>query len=203
MLIGVLLHYSTYGTLAVGVLDNKLASLFILIGFGLNAAFIPLHTWLPDAYPEGTETGSVFLSVYTTKTGVYALARCFPGAEGVALMGGAMAVYGVTFALLQNDVRRLLSYHIVSQVGYMVAGVGVGTVLGINGAISHMFNNILYKSLLFMGMGAVILGTGRRKLTDPVPGRRSRRSDRNSKKSWPEGSMMKTFTGDPSEWEFF
>jgi multicomponent Na+:H+ antiporter subunit D len=166
LLIGVLLYYSTHGTLTVGPLGNGLASLFILTGFGLNSAFIPLHTWLPDAYPEGTETGSVFLSVYTTKTGVYVLARCFPGAEGVALMGGAMAVYGVTFALLQNDVRRLLSYHIVSQVGYMVAGVGVGTALGINGGIGHVFNHILYKALLFMCMGAVILRTGRRKLTE-------------------------------------
>lgn len=166
LLIGVLLYYSAHGTLTVGPLGNELASLFILTGFGLNTAFIPLHTWLPDAYPEGTPTGSVFLSVYTTKTGVYVLARCFPGAEGVALMGGAMAVYGVIFALLQNDVRRLLSYHIVSQVGYMVAGVGIGTVLGINGGIGHVFNHILYKALLFMCMGAVILRTGKRKLTE-------------------------------------
>ncbi len=166
LLIGILLHYSTHGTLTVGPLGNDPASLFILAGFGLNTAFLPLHTWLPDAYPEGTETGSVFLSVYTTKTGVYVLARCFPGAEGVALMGGAMAVYGVTFALLQNDVRRLLSYHIVSQVGYMVAGVGIGTALGINGGIGHVFNHILYKALLFMCMGAVILRTGKRKLTE-------------------------------------
>ena len=166
LLIGILLHYNAHESLAVGPLGSDLASLFILAGFGLNTAFIPLHTWLPDAYPEGTATGSVFLSVYTTKTGVYVLARCFPGAEGVAIMGGAMAVYGVTFALLQNDVRRLLSYHIVSQVGYMVAGVGIGTALGINGGIGHVFNHILYKALLFMCMGAVILRTGKRKLTE-------------------------------------
>jgi multicomponent Na+:H+ antiporter subunit D len=142
------------------------ADIFILIGFGLNAAFIPLHTWLPDAYPEGTVTGSVFMSVYTTKTGVYVLARCFGGMPLVAYMGGIMTVYGVLFALLQNDVRRLLSYHIVSQVGYMVAGVGVGTELGVNGGIAHVFNHILYKALLFMCMGSVMYMTGKRKLTE-------------------------------------
>jgi multicomponent Na+:H+ antiporter subunit D len=166
LLAGIVIHFSTRGTMAVGPLGNDLASILILTGFGLNTAFLPLHTWLPDSYPEGTVTGSVFLSVYTTKTGVYVLARCFAGADGVAFMGGAMAVYGVIFALLQNDVRRLLSYHIVSQVGYMVAGVGLGTELAINGSIGHVFNHILYKALLFMCMGAVMLGTGRRKLTE-------------------------------------
>ncbi len=166
LLAGIIIHYSVQGTLAVRPLGTDLPSILILIAFGLNTAFVPLHTWLPDAYPEGTVTGSVFLSVYTTKTGVYVLARCFPGGEGIALMGGVMAVYGVTFALLQNDVRRLLSYHIVSQVGYMVAGVGIGTELGINGGIGHVFNHILYKALLFMCMGAVIFRTGKRKLTE-------------------------------------
>ena len=166
LLAGIVIHYSIQGTLAVRPLGTDLASMLILTAFGLNTAFLPLHTWLPDAYPEGTVTGSVFLSVFTTKTGVYVLARCFPGGEGIALMGGAMAVYGVIFALLQNDVRRLLSYHIVSQVGYMVAGVGIGTELGINGGIGHVFNHILYKALLFMCMGAVILQTGKRKLTE-------------------------------------
>ncbi len=166
LLAGIVIHYSTEGTLAVGPLGGGWGSMLILTGFGLNTAFIPIHTWLPDAYPEGTVTGSVFLSVYTTKTGVYVLARCFPGAEGVALMGGIMAVYGVIFALMQNDVRRLLSYHIVSQVGYMVAGVGIGTEMGINGAIGHVFNNILYKALLFMCMGSVIFSTGKRKFTE-------------------------------------
>ena len=166
LLAGIVIHFSTRGTMAVGPLGNDLASMLILTGFGLNTAFLPLHTWLPDSYPEGTVTGSVFLSVYTTKTGLYVLARCFAGADGVAFMGGAMAVYGVIFALLQNDVRRLLSYHIVSQVGYMVAGVGLGTDLAINGSIGHVFNHILYKALLFMCMGAVIFRTGRRKLTE-------------------------------------
>jgi multicomponent Na+:H+ antiporter subunit D len=166
LLAGVIIHTVTTGSIVVSHLEPNLAYWLILIGFGLNTAFIPLHTWLPDAYPEGTYTGSVFLSVFTTKTGVYVLARCFSGVELVAYMGGIMAIYGVIFALLQNNARRLLSYHIVSQVGYMVAGVGVGTELGVNGGIAHVFNHILYKALLFMCMGSVMYMTGRRKLTE-------------------------------------
>ncbi len=166
LFIGILIHAFSKGSISVGPLEEGWAFWFILIGFGLNTAFIPLHTWLPDAYPEGTVTGSVFLSVYTTKTGVYVLARCFPGVDFVAYMGGVMAIYGVVFALLQNDTRRLLSYHIVSQVGYMVAGVGTGIALGVNGGIAHVFNHILYKSLLFMCMGSVLAMAGKRKLTE-------------------------------------
>jgi len=106
------------------------------------------------------------MSVLTTKTGVYVLARTFPGVEAVAYMGGVMCLYGAAFALLQNDVRKLLSYSIVSQVGYMVAGIGIGTYVGINGGIAHVFNNILYKALLFMCMGAVIYATRKNNLTE-------------------------------------
>ncbi|HUL36096.1 MAG TPA: Na(+)/H(+) antiporter subunit D, partial [Thermodesulfobacteriota bacterium] len=166
LLIGILIHAFSKGSISVGPLEEGWAFWFILIGFGLNAAFIPLHTWLPDAYPKGTVTGSVFLSVYTTKTGVYALARCFPGVDFVAYMGGVMAIYGIVFALLQNDTRRFLSYHIVSQVGYMVAGVGTGVALGVNGGIAHVFNHILYKALLFMCMGSILAMAGKSKLTE-------------------------------------
>jgi len=166
LLAGIIIYTVNKGSIAIALLEPSAAYWFILIGFGLNTAFIPLHTWLPDAYPEGTITGSVFLSVFTTKTGVYVLARCFSGVELVAYMGGIMAVYGVIFALLQNDARRLLAYHIVSQVGYMVAGVGVGTAQAVNGGIAHVFNHILYKALLFMCMGSVMYMTGKRKLTD-------------------------------------
>ena len=166
LLTGIIIHIVSHGFTPVGPLAGGWASVFILMGFGLNTAFIPIHTWLPDSYPQGTVTGSVFLSVYTTKTGVYALARCFSGADMVAYMGGIMAVYGILYALLQNDTRKLLSYHIISQVGYMVAGIGVGTALGVNGGIAHLINNILYKSLLFMCMGSVIYMTGKSKLTE-------------------------------------
>jgi len=166
LLAGIVIYAVNTGSIVVDKMEPGLAFWLILAGFGLNTAFIPIHTWLPDSYPEGTFTGSVFLSVFTTKTGVYVLARCFAGEDFVAYMGGTMAVYGVTFALLQNNARRLLSYHIVSQVGYMVAGVGIGTALAVNGAIGHVFNHILYKALLFMCMGSVLYMTGKRKLTE-------------------------------------
>jgi multicomponent Na+:H+ antiporter subunit D len=130
------------------------------IGIGVNVGFVGLHPWLPDTYPRPHIAASVFLSVYTTKTGVYGLARAFPnGNLAVAYMGTAMALVGVIYALLQNDMRRLLSYHIQSQVGYMVAGVGIGTALATAGAFAHVFNHILYKALLFMTAGVVIAGT--------------------------------------------
>ncbi|MCC5835378.1 MAG: Na(+)/H(+) antiporter subunit D [Opitutales bacterium] len=138
----------------------------ILIGILLNAAVPPLHAWLPDAYPAATFSGSVFLSAFTTKTAVYALCRGFAGFEILLVLGVVMALYGVIYAFLANDPRRLLSYHIVSQVGFMVAGVGIGTAMAVNGAIAHAFAHILYKGLLFMGTGAVLYQTGRSKFTE-------------------------------------
>jgi multicomponent Na+:H+ antiporter subunit D len=144
-------------------------SLFILLGIGVNICFIPLHTWLPDAYPKAHFAASVFLSVYTTKLAVYLLARAQPPTLVLAFMGAIMAVYGVSFAVLQNDMRRLLSYHIISQVGYMVAGIGLFAVLGagsevgilgLNGGLAHLVNNLLYKTLLFMAAGVIIWKTG-------------------------------------------
>ena len=138
----------------------------ILLGVVINAAVPPLHAWLTDAYPEASVTGSVFLSAFTTKTAVYVLIRLFPGAEVLLWAGVVMTLYGVVYAILENDIRRLLAYHIVSQVGYMVAAVGMGTALALNGSGAHAFCHILYKALLFMGAGAVIQATGKRKLSD-------------------------------------
>lgn len=166
LLAGIIIHVVTTGSITIGPSGGSLAFWLMMLGFGLNAAFIPIHTWLPDAYPRGTITGSVFLCVYTTKTGVYVLARYFSGVDFIAYMGVTMCVYGVIMALMQNDARKLLSYHIISQVGYMVAGVGIGTELAINGSMAHVFNHILYKGLLFMCMGSVILMTGKRKLSE-------------------------------------
>jgi multicomponent Na+:H+ antiporter subunit D len=163
---GILIHYMNTGSIAVGPVELGMGYLLLLIGIGVNTAFMPLHSWLPDSYPKATLAGAVFMCVFTTKTGVYVLARTFPGVEAVAYMGGVMCLYGVAFALLQNDVRKLLSYHIVSQVGYMVAGIGIGTYIGINGGMAHVFNHILYKALLFMCMGAVIYATGKHNLTE-------------------------------------
>ncbi|MFZ2631571.1 MAG: Na(+)/H(+) antiporter subunit D [Desulfosalsimonadaceae bacterium] len=165
---GIILHYASTKSLAFGPLaqDGSLAFYLILTGFILNAGVPPLHAWLTDSYPEATITGSVFMCSFTTKTAVYVLVRAFPGTELLVYMGTVMALYGVVYAVLENDCRRLLAYHIVSQVGYMVAGVGIGTDLSLNGSVSHAFAHILYKSLLFMGAGAVIQMTGRRKLTE-------------------------------------
>ncbi|QEL22195.1 Na(+)/H(+) antiporter subunit D [Bosea sp. F3-2] len=165
---GIILHGLATGSLIFGPIEGEMdaGAWLILAGFMLNAAVPPLNAWLTDAYPEATVTGAVFLSAFTTKTAVYVLARAFPGTELLVWFGTVMALYGVVYAVLENDCRRLLAYHIVSQVGYMVAGVGIGTEMAVNGATSHAFAHILYKGLLFMGAGAVIHVTGRRKLTE-------------------------------------
>ncbi|ODT08514.1 MAG: Na(+)/H(+) antiporter subunit D [Mesorhizobium sp. SCN 65-20] len=165
---GIVLQGFGTGSLLFGPFEGQMgpAALLILASFMLNAAVPPLNAWLTDAYPEATVTGAVFMSAFTTKTAVYVLARAFPGTELLVWFGTAMALYGVVYAVLENDCRRLLAYHIVSQVGYMVAGIGIGTEMAVNGAASHAFAHILYKGLLFMGAGAVIYVTGRRKLTE-------------------------------------
>ena len=166
---GMVLYWSQTGSLTFGNMSPYAGSAafnLILLAFLLNAAVPPLGAWLPDAYPEATATGAVFLTAFTTKSAVYALIRGYGGTEILVWWGAAMAVYGVVYAVLENDARRLLAYHIISQVGYMVCGVGIGTELALNGAAAHAFAHILYKALLFMGAGAVLEVTGRRKLSD-------------------------------------
>ncbi|HDS45510.1 MAG TPA: Na(+)/H(+) antiporter subunit D [Methanomicrobia archaeon] len=170
LLAGIIMHYVNTNAIALGPVEPGVGCFLLLIGIGVNVAFIPLHTWLPDSYPKATIAGTIFLSIFTTKTGVYVLARTFSGVEAVAYMGALMCLYGVIFAILQNDVRKLLSYHIVSQLGYMVAGVGMAsgivTEIAINGSIAHLVNNLLFKTTLFMCMGAVIYTTGKNNLTE-------------------------------------
>ncbi len=156
----------TIRTLTDTVHHGSPAFWLILIGVAINAAVPPLHAWLTDAYPEASVSGSVFLSAFTTKTAVYVLIRLFPGASILLWAGVIMTLYGVIYAVLSDDFRTLLAYHIVSQVGYMVAGVGMGTALALNGAVAHAFCHILYKALLFMGAGALIYATDKRKLAD-------------------------------------
>ena len=169
LLAGIVLYWGQTGSLAfadMGDYSGSLAWGLILAAFLLNAAVPPLGAWLPDAYPEATVTGAIFMTAFTTKSAVYVLIRGFAGTELLVWLGAGMAVYGVVYAVLENDARRLLAYHIISQVGYMVCGVGIGTALAINGATAHAFAHILYKSLLFMGAGAVLQVTGLRKLSD-------------------------------------
>src|SRR6266513_2098915 len=166
---GTVLHWSQTGSLTFGHMSHYAGSaafILILVAFLLNAAVPPLGAWLPDAYPEATATGAVFLTAFTTKSAVYCLIRGFPGTEVLVWWGAFMALYGVVYAVLENDARRLLAYHIISQVGYMVCGVGIGTELALNGATAHAFAHILYKAVLFMGAGAVLEVTGLRKLSD-------------------------------------
>ncbi len=167
LLVGFIFHYYTTGSLEfVPFTESSLAFYLVLMAALVNAAVPPFSAWLSDAYPESTPTGTVFLSGFTSKSAVYVLARAFPGTELLVWMGVAMAIYGVVYAVLENDIRRLLAYHIISQVGYMVAGVGIGTELAINGLCAHAFSHIMYKALLFMGAGAVIQMAGKRKLTE-------------------------------------
>ncbi|MFZ2650992.1 MAG: Na(+)/H(+) antiporter subunit D [Burkholderiaceae bacterium] len=138
----------------------------ILIGFLVNAGAPPLSAWLPDAYPEASWSGTVFLSAFTTKTAVYVLIRAFPGTELLIWVGAFMMFYGIVYALLENDMRRILSYSIVNQVGFMIVGIGIGTEMALNGAAAHAFTHIIYKALLLMSAGSVLLMTQRRKCSE-------------------------------------
>jgi multicomponent Na+:H+ antiporter subunit D len=168
LLAGICLQVAKTGSLRIGAFSpyESFAAWLVLLGVALNTALPPLHAWLADSYPKATVTGAVFLSAYTTKTAVYVLATLFPGWGILIPWGVAMALYGVLYAVLANDIREILAYHIISQVGYMVAGVGIGTELSINGAAAHAYSHILYKALLFMGAGAALHTTGRSKLTE-------------------------------------
>jgi len=148
------------------MLTTNVDTWMILIGILINAAAPPVSAWLSDSYPESSPTGSVFLSAFTTKTAVLALILLFPGEPVLIGVGLFMVMYGIIYALLENDARRILAYSIVNQVGFMVCAIGIGTQMAINGAAAHAFAHILYKALLFMSAGAVIYRTGFSKCTD-------------------------------------
>lgn len=145
---------------------GDVAPWLILIGILINAATPPFGSWLADAYPEASESGTVFLSAFTTKTSVYVLMLLFAGTELLIYAGLIMAVYGIVYAILENDMRRILAYSIVNQVGFMVCGIGIGTEMALNGAAAHAFAHIIYKALLLMSAGSVLYMTGKRKCTD-------------------------------------
>lgn len=169
LLLGFVLRFQATGDLSFDQLDVSSPQLYtylIMIGLMLNAAVVPLHSWLPDAYSKATITGSVFMCAFTTKTAIYTLARSCAGFDILIVLGIVMAIYGIIYAAMENDVRRLLGWEIISQVGYMVTGVGIGSALAINGTCAHAFAHILYKGLLFMGAGAIIHMTGKSKFTE-------------------------------------
>ena len=188
LLSGILMHYRDTGSLEflnafrellpetssqlLGL--NSPGTALIFLAFGIKAAFPLLHAWLKDAYPQGTPTGTVFLSAFTTKLAIYALARGFPGTGILIWIGAAMTVIPSFYAVIENDLRRVLSYSLNNQLGYMVVGVGLADFVAhpdlahfaINGTASHAFAHILYKSLLFMSMGAVLMRTGTAKASE-------------------------------------
>ena len=167
LLAGIIMYISEEKSINLGFIGlHSPATYFIFIGMGINAAWPLLHSWLTDAYPESTVGGAVFLSAFTTKTAVYALARTFPGTEPLIWIGAAMTAFPIFYAVIENDLRRVLSYSLINQVGFMMVGIGIGTELSINGAAAHAFAHILYKSLLFMSMGAVMFRTGKINATD-------------------------------------
>ena len=137
----------------------------ILAGVLLNVGAPPFSAWVADAYPEASPAGTVYLSVFTTKTAVFVLLATFPGEPVLVPVGLYMVFYGIIYALNENDMRRILAYSIVNQVGFMVVGVGIGTSLSLNGAAAHAFAHIIYKALLMMSAGSVLLMTGRRECT--------------------------------------
>ena len=161
IMIGLALRFSAGGGIGFDrmTLDSP-GTILLFIGFGVKLGFPGLHTWLTEGYPGATATGAVFLSAFTTKVAVYAMARGFAGAEALVWIGTVMAVFPIFYAVIENDLRRVLAFSMINQLGFMAVGIGVGTELGINGAVAHAFNDVFFKGLLFMSMGAVLHRTG-------------------------------------------
>ncbi|MDX1442880.1 MAG: Na(+)/H(+) antiporter subunit D [Gammaproteobacteria bacterium] len=161
---GVMLHTGSIEMRALPLVNFD--AWMVFIGVMINAAAPVVSAWLPDSYPEASPTGAVWLSAFTTKTAVFTMILLFPGEQILIWLGLWMVFYGIIYALLENDMRRILSYSIVNQVGFMVVGIGIGTELALNGAAAHAFTHIIYKALLFMSAGAVLYQTGRSKCSE-------------------------------------
>ena len=171
LLVGIALYVQGGGSVAFESMTDDLeaggiGALLIFLAFGVKCGWPLLHTWFVDAYPHATPTGTVFLSAFTTKLAVYALVRGYPGAEVLITIGTVMALFPIFWAVIENDLRRVLCYSMVNQIGFMVVGIGLGSKLALDGAVAHAFCDILFKGLLFMSMGAVLLRTGRIKGTE-------------------------------------
>ena len=161
LLAGLLIHFSVTGSIDFDKIGLEApGGILILIAFGIKSAFPLVHNWLQDAYPEATISGTVILSGFTTKLAIYALARSYAGTEILIWIGAVMAIFPIFYAIIENDLRRVLTYSLNNQLGFMVVGIGIGTEMALNGTVSHAFVHILYKALLLMSMGAVLLRTG-------------------------------------------
>ena len=151
-----------FNHIGIDVAGGKL----MLLAIGIKAGFPLLHNWIQDAYPKSSVTGTVILSIFTTKVAIYALARGYAGTEILIYIGGIMTVFPVFFAVLENDLRKVLSYSLNNQLGFMVAGIGIGSHLALNGVAAHVVVDILFKGLLFMSMGAVLHRVGTAKASE-------------------------------------
>lgn len=169
---GIAIQYASNGSFAMQPLVPA-ALPFFSLAFLTKAAVIPLHIWVPLTYPYIHPALTVVLSACTTKLGIYGLARFLPGTPGLATLGAVMALFGVLMALRQKTARQLLSYLLLSQIGYMLIGIGLGSPAGLDGATLHVWNHVVYKSLLFMVAGAVVYGTGSETLSRAARGVRS------------------------------
>ena len=167
LLSGTIVFYWETGSTSFNSIGlNSFGGKLIFLAFGIKCAFPLLHGWLVDSYPQSTPTGTVFMSAFTTKLAVYSLARGFEGADVLIYIGTCMAMFPIFYAVIENDLRRVLSYSMINQIGFMVVGIGLGTELALNGAVSHAFNDVIFKGLLFMSMGAVLHMTGKINGTD-------------------------------------
>jgi multicomponent Na+:H+ antiporter subunit D len=167
LLLGTLLHFQdTQSLLFTAFALDSLAHWLIFFAFGIKCAFPLLHNWLQDAYPHASASGTVALSAFTTKLAVYCLARAFAGTEYLLWIGAVMTAFPIFFAVIENDLRRVLSYSLNNQLGFMVVGIGIGTPLALNGTDAHDLCHILYKALLFMSMGAVLHRIGTTKASE-------------------------------------
>lgn len=167
LMAGIAGQVGSSGSIAFGLMDVQTwPGALILIGFLINAAALPVSAWMPDAYPQSSWSGMVFLSAYTTKTAVFVLITGFAGAEALIWIGMVMVFYGIIYAILENDMRRILAYSSANQVGFMIVGVGIGSEATLNGAAALAFAHVLFKSLLVMAAGSVLLMTGKSKCSD-------------------------------------
>lgn len=173
LLFGAVYFLGNHGDLSLRAISlEEEGAWLIFLGFGIKAAFPFLHNWLQDSYPKATPTGAVVLSAFTTKLAVYMFARMFPGEHILIYIGAAMTIFPVFFAVVENDLRKVLAYSLNNQVGFMICAIGVANLdteygrYALNGAAAHAFAHIMYKGLLFMSMGAVQYRTGTTKATE-------------------------------------
>lgn len=180
ILLGTVLLYSELHTLNLAqiaaVLPNNytpvtiFALAMMLAGYAVKAFLVPCHTWPPDAHMAAPSSMSMILSGVMSKTGVYALIRILytlyasmnlPQMQLLIVLWGTVTMFvGVTMALAQSDFKRLLAFHSISQIGYVVTALGLSSVLGLTGGLYHAFNHAMFKSLLFLSAGAVLFATG-------------------------------------------